>query len=429
MKGLVISWFYPPINSSEGLVTFKLINKSTYDYDVYTQKNNTHWSYTSNENALKKDTIHTIFSKEEDPVSWAESCATYFANNSSKYDFIMSRSMPAESHVAAINIKESSPDTVWIASFGDPIYNTPYFNLIAQKMETWPIDYSIAHPKYYSENLKKQLKKILFHRQTRFDRRDEEYRREIENKVLTTANIVIFNNHHQKEFMLEQHGLEDNERYVVIPHPYEKDFYSNSKKKEASNKIVISHVGHLDNIRSAVNLLKAVNRLKKKHPDLYERLELNFYGTLDMHSKLYMVDNNLFDKVHFCKPVSYFESLEVMQESDYNLLVDANLSTVIDKNIYTAGKIADYLGSGKPIFGITMVEGASSDILRETGQIVSSHSEDEIYMNLLGILKNSPPIVVDRGIKNAVSKFDAKNTAKDFDKIVKIELSNRNGSK
>ena len=36
-KGLVISWFYPPGNSSEGLVTYKLLKNSKYQYDVFTR--------------------------------------------------------------------------------------------------------------------------------------------------------------------------------------------------------------------------------------------------------------------------------------------------------------------------------------------------------------------------------------------------------
>ena len=38
-KILVISWYFPPVNSSEGLVTFKLLKNSEYEYDVFTQKN------------------------------------------------------------------------------------------------------------------------------------------------------------------------------------------------------------------------------------------------------------------------------------------------------------------------------------------------------------------------------------------------------
>ena len=39
-KILVISWFYPPINSSEGLVTYKLLRNSKLQYDVCMQESN-----------------------------------------------------------------------------------------------------------------------------------------------------------------------------------------------------------------------------------------------------------------------------------------------------------------------------------------------------------------------------------------------------
>ena len=38
MRGLVISWFYPPTNSSEGLVTYKLLKNSSFNYDVVTHE-------------------------------------------------------------------------------------------------------------------------------------------------------------------------------------------------------------------------------------------------------------------------------------------------------------------------------------------------------------------------------------------------------
>lgn len=42
---LVISWYFPPINSSEGLVTYKLLKNSKFQYDVCMQDSNDSWSY------------------------------------------------------------------------------------------------------------------------------------------------------------------------------------------------------------------------------------------------------------------------------------------------------------------------------------------------------------------------------------------------
>ena len=57
---LVITWFYPPVNSSEGLVTYKLLNNSIYKYDVFTQKKSSSWSYGNEdylENMLNKSGV------------------------------------------------------------------------------------------------------------------------------------------------------------------------------------------------------------------------------------------------------------------------------------------------------------------------------------------------------------------------------------
>ena len=51
-KGFVTSWYFPPINSSEGTCTFKLLKNSKYEYDVFTQKNNKNWSYDTNEDKM-----------------------------------------------------------------------------------------------------------------------------------------------------------------------------------------------------------------------------------------------------------------------------------------------------------------------------------------------------------------------------------------
>ena len=57
-KILVITWFYPPVNSSEGLVTYKLLNNSRYEYDVFTQKNSASWSYGNNDNLENNRNIY-----------------------------------------------------------------------------------------------------------------------------------------------------------------------------------------------------------------------------------------------------------------------------------------------------------------------------------------------------------------------------------
>ena len=101
-KGLVISWYFPPINSSEGLCTFKLLKNSKFNYDVYTQNKNKSWSYDTNEDKLTSKNIKTIFSNSNNLEDWVKEGIDTCSKEINKYDFIMSRSMAPESHEIAL---------------------------------------------------------------------------------------------------------------------------------------------------------------------------------------------------------------------------------------------------------------------------------------------------------------------------------------
>lgn len=130
--------------------------------------------------------------------------------------------------------------------------------------------------------------------------------------------------------------------------------------------------------------------------------------------KVFLVDNDLCDVVKFKLPVKYFESLSVMKNSDLLLLIDANLGAVIPNNIFYAAKLADYIGSGSNIFGITMLDGPSADIIREIGGVVSSHSVEDIYNNLVMIMEGKIKIQN----KDLNKKYDMKNISEKFDKKI-----------
>lgn len=415
MKGFVISWFFPPINSSEGLVTFKLLKNSKYDYDVYTQSANKTWSYDTNETKLVSDNINNLNLDDEKVTyqQWINNGIEYFDKNSKKYDFIMSRSMPPESHEMALKIKEKHPNKLWIASFGDPIANNPYnelykdkspYSLEGQQFEYIPIK-SIISPVRILKNI------IWKARKFKYNLKNDVLKKhcEVEDKTILNADVLIFNNRFQYEHMLKGYDDSIRKKAIIIPHTFDKEFYGQVKKSE-NNKIVIRHLGHLDLTRTPITFLKAIQRLKENDKDLSEKLVVELYGDVADKDKLYIIDNELYDIVKVKKPVTYFESLRLMQESDLLLLVDANLTNVIDKNIFFAAKISDYIGSGTNIFGITMVDGPSSDILKETNGIQSSYSPDEIYMKLKKIIdtrkipeqKNAD----NYNIKNVVGVYD-----------------------
>lgn len=416
-KGLVISWYFPPINSSEGLCTFKLLKNSKFEYDVYTQKNNKSWSYDTNEDKLTSKNINPVFSETDDIGMWVEEGVNRFKNKLNNYNFIMSRSMAPESHEIALELKKINPNIPWIASFGDPITNNPYMKLIKQESPykvkgNGILSFSVRYifsPKRILKNLLWNYKnKKYINNHTRI-KKDEL----LQNDVFKNADIIIFNNEYQKEYMLNGYPQEIRDKSLILPHGYDVDFYNKGKIRK-NNKYVISYLGHLDDIRTPKNFLIALNRLKHERKEIYDNLEINIYGNMSDKDKIYLVDNDLCDVVKFKKPIKYFESLEVMRQSDLLLLIDANLGLVNSENIFYAAKLADYIGSGSSIFGITMQDGASADIIKENGGVISSHSVDDIYNNLVMILEGKKKIkIIDKN-----KKYDMKNIANKYDERI-----------
>jgi len=242
----------------------------------------------------------------------------------------------------------------------------------------------------------------------------------LQSETLLLADKVILNNEYQKEHMLKTSPKKEEveKKIIVIPHTFDKDFYEKKTTKK-NDKIKFAYLGHLDKIRSPHNFLKALSRLKSENPSIGDELSVEFYGNISDDDKVYILDEEMYDFVKIKKPVTYFESLKIMQESDWLLLIDANLSNILDKNIFFAAKISDYLGAGSNIFGVTMLEGPSADILRETNSVLSSYSSDEIYMYLKLILEGKCPYKT-----NNQSHYDIVNVVGKYDEMVK-ELINR----
>ncbi len=418
-KGLVISWYFPPINSSEGICTFKLLKNSEFEYDVFTQKNDKSWSYDTNEEGLTSPNVHPIYADADNIQDWVKKGIEYGIQNREKYDFIMSRSMAPESHEIALAIKEKYPETLWIASFGDPITNNPYLKLIEQ-VSPYRIRGTGAlenHSIGYVLSWKRILKNWFW------NYRDKKYKKHhtriykdkiLQDKVLKKCDCIIFNNSYQQDYMLENYPEAVKEKALLLPHGYDEDFYDKKVKESKDKKTKISYLGHLDETRTPKNFLQALERLREHKPKLFQNLEINIYGNMSDKDKVYLIDHELYETVKFQKPVKYLESLKIMQQSNLLLLVDANLGKVIPKNIFYAAKLADYIGSGRNIMAITMLDGPSADIVQEVGGVVSSHSVEDIYNNLVMILEGKTSITNHRN-----EKYNMKNIAKKFDNEVK----------
>ncbi len=411
---LVISWFYPPINSSEGLVTFKLLNNSRYEYDVFTQKGATDFSYGKNVALENRPNVRSIWAKSRTIAEWRSEAIDYFRAHRDEYDCIMTRSMPQESHEVGTAIKKEFPDVYWIASFGDPIKSNPYQHINGTLHSYNGTDNLINRNK----GLKFRLspKRMLYSAAWRIKNRPavkfRRYLAKLEDDALKYCDCVIYNNESQQRYMSTNDKIL--KKSVVLPHSYDVTFYP-EKDTAPHDKVRFLFVGHLDDIRTARPLFEALKDMKESDEGLADRAQFDFYGDMSDNDLVFWARNGLGDVVKLHRNVPYLESLALMRSADWCVHVDGNIRSVSDENVFFAAKVADYFGSGTPIFAYTMNSGSTYEYLKNAGEVVLSYSAMEIRQNLYRIIYKGYKADQNR---EYIANFDAVNVAKRFDNEV-----------
>jgi hypothetical protein len=220
--------------------------------------------------------------------------------------------MPPEAHSIALKIKKRNPSLKWIASFGDPIYNSPYstdeYQTSTNRENRLKFYKSLIklllisilaifanksnriclYKARSSESVRTNIYKYYSDKRINFEKNRKG---KLETVALDRADLLIFNNKYQKEFMTNRLST----LYKGSPnrsHPFDKDLY-HKKSSSKNEKIIISHVGHLDHTRNALALIKAMDRLKQYDIKKYNDIELHFYGTVDEKSRLYILEHKL----------------------------------------------------------------------------------------------------------------------------------------
>ena len=420
-KILVISWFFPPVNSSEGLVTYKLLNNSKYEYDVYTQNSNDSWSYGKNDFLPLNKNIKSIYSNASNLTDFYNEGVKFFENNKNKYDIVMTRSMPEESHMIGLEIKKIKPEITWIASFGDPIGNNPFTLKTLQSNNPYSLRNRYQRQMGIKEilSLKRILKDIIYKKNNK-----KSYNLFIKSKNILEKNIVknadyiICNNDYQKKYIIDNNNV-GTEKFIVLPHTFD----DSQKAKKTSSKIVFTYIGHLDDIRTPKLFLEAISDMYQEDSDLKDKVEFDFYGNMSNNDKLYIINNDLTDFVKIKKPISYETSLKIMKNSDWLLHIDANIFDILNENIFFAAKLADYIGTGNKIIGLTMLDGASADILRKINALILTYSKEEIKNYLYLIIYKQFEIKMN---KSALNEYNAKVVSNKFDQFIENEVLNEN---
>jgi len=191
--------------------------------------------------------------------------------------------------------------------------------------------------------------------------------RRLEHAIYRSADRLLFPTAELRDYMLRGGPPAWHQRSGILPHSFGPGSPV-ARPIPHGTPITIRHIGTLYGSRTVGPIVGALRRLLDAEPNRLACTRFEFVGISDPGSFSGAGMDGLPDGLVVTRPrVSYRESLALMAESDGLLLMDGAWS---GPGIFFPAKLADYIGSGRPVFGIAQ-PGAAARIVRGTGGAVA----------------------------------------------------------
>lgn len=211
----------------------------------------------------------------------------------------------------------------------------------------------------------------------------------LEADVMLEADAIYFTSPEIQNLVMCKYPIGVRQKAGVLPHGFVPQWYEGGgegRGRRAGRRVRFVLTGHFYGPRTPLPLLEALVLLRKDLI-LADFFEFVFYGGMQEEYRRYIDTNGLADIVKLQGTVPYMESLRAMKDADYLLLIDAPLSSP-GESVFLPSKLVDYLGSHKPIVGITPLQGASARVLRETGNMVCDITDIPAIAKILAGIVN-----------------------------------------
>ncbi len=269
----------------------------------------------------------------------------------SRFDAVLSCSQPHSNHMIGLHLKRRH-GIPWIAYLSDPWSDMPWHQHRFK---------AVAH-----------------------------YNRRIEREVIESADTVLFTSQETVELVMKKYPPALRDKVGVLPHSFVPEWYGlgRTAAKSGHARIKILHTGHFYGERTPLPVFAALERLNLETP-LKDQLHLTCVGSMQESYRRYVTERGLESYITVLETVPYLDSLALMTESDYLLVLDAPLRKIAE-SVFLPSKLVDYLGSGKPVIGVTPKRGTTARVLQETGNLwCDVENDEEIYRLFAGILSGS----------------------------------------
>ncbi len=351
---LVVSYLYPPTAETSAYVVAKRVRDWGVPVDVIASFGDTGREPDPTAEQIAGDLVRKVvripggryeltdWSIVEDFASGGMAALKELRHSGRDYRELYSRSMVPASHVLAATIKQRHPDLHWTAEFSDPVrINTRGEHRtapIADSATAAALIDAVQSAGYTVE-------------------RDSGMFDLVEYAVYALADTIVFTNRQQRELMLNAVSsteLRESvlERSVIWPHPTpDAALYEAipATAKLSAKRINFAYFGVFFGARSAQDLTDAFGQLTENER---AQVQLDLYVDRPRKVRRFVKEQNLHDVVRVRPLVPYLEFLNLTTKYDWLIVTDARTHGVHAINPYVPSKLADYRGSGRPIWGI-----------------------------------------------------------------------------
>ena len=310
--------------------------------------------------------------------NWAKAASKYGIElmKKEKFDVMFSMHEPPSSHICAMKIKEEFKDLPWVTYWSDP----------------WLKDST-------RENISPVRRK---------------YEQSFERKVVNLSDRFIFVTKANRDDYVNSYNIPI-EKTFIVTRGYDEKQYKEIKEKSnpkliEKEKINFVYAGEIfSKLRNVNPFIDALNVIKNENIDLYNKLNIMFFGNIDsdeVKNKL-----NVIDKVSVSPRIPYDEALGYMLNSQVLLLFGNKNSKQIPAKVY------DYFGAEGLIFVILGDENDSiKDVVKNKEKcIVVNNNVDEIVNGI-----NKIASMIELGIKHgAIEEYKWQYISKRLNDILR----------
>lgn len=347
----VAAWEYPPILSGESVVCRKTLEHSRFSYDLCCGP----------VDAAGDEHVRLFPTGGNKYLQWPFRAARRFRELDAErhYDVMMSRVMPPNGHLAGWLIKRMRPRIKWVVYFSDPIWNSPFLKLSLGRTQdhrpNWLLMKVFGIPAKWA---------------------------------VRGGDLLVFNNERLARYVLGRRYDRCREKVVIAPYGHE-GVHPRPAPRRGDGKLRLTHVGQLYGNRTLESLVEGVTLLKRRRPELYERLSVRQVGFASEAELRRVRESGVAGAFEFAGQVPYARSIEEMYQSDCLLVIDPVFDRA-EKNIYIPGKLFDYMSTARPIFCIADRDSATGDMAKKAGYPLAKGGE-AVLEQLVSILEGELP--------------------------------------